>query len=73
MPPKKVLIDSRLGRKTRRNKIVDKSSLATVATPVGQRAHESIPEEEDKETPQGLSPICENIVTTAGAATSDNC
>ena len=71
MPPKKVSkVDSRLGRKTRRNEIKDKSSLANVATPVGQRAHKSIPEE-DKETPPDLSPIHENLVTEA-ASTSVN-
>ena len=70
MPPKKVSkVDSRLGRMTRRNEIKDKSSLANIATPVGQRAHESIPEE-DKETPQDLSPIRENLVTTASVVTS---
>ena len=72
MPPKKVSKeDSRLGRKTRRNEIKDKNSLANVATPVGQRAHESIPEGEDKGTPQDLSPIRENLVTEA-ASTSAN-
>ena len=72
MPPKEVSkVDSRLGRKTRRNEVKDKSSLANVATPVGQRAHESIPEE-DKETAPDLSPIRENLVTAA-ASTSDKC
>ena len=71
MPPKEVAkVDSRLGRKTRRNEVKDKSSLANVSTPVGQRAHESIPEE-DKETAPDLSPIRENLVAAA-ASTSVN-
>ena len=64
MPPKNVSKeDSRLGRKTRRNEIKDKNSLANVATPVGQRAHESIPEGEDTGTPQDLSPILTGLLT----------
>ena len=73
MPPKKVSKgDSRLGRKTRRNEIKDRSSLAEVLTPVGQRAQEAIPKEDQDSTPQDLSPIHENLVTAA-ASTSDNC
>ena len=72
MPPKKVSKeDSRLGRKTRQNEIRDKSSLANVSTPVGQRAHESIPEEEDHETPPDLSPVRENLVTEAASKRID--
>ena len=75
MPPKKVLKgDSRLGRKTRRNEIKDRSSLAEVPTPVGQRAQEAIPEEDIQDSmSQDLLPIRENLVTTAGASTSNNC
>ena len=74
MPPKKVSKgDSRLGRKTRQNKIKDRSSLAEVSTPVGQRAQEAIPKEDIQDsTPQDLLPIRENLVTAA-ASTSDNC
>ena len=73
MPPKKVSKgDSRLGRKTRRNEIKDRSSLAEVSTPVGERAQEAIPEEDIQDsTPQDLSPIRENLVTEA-ASTSVN-
>ena len=67
MPPKEASkVDTRLGRKTRRNEVKDKSSLANVSTPVGQRAHESIPED-NKETAPDLSPIRENLVTAAAS------
>ena len=68
MPPKKVSTgDSRLGRKTRQNEIKDRSSLAEVSTPVGQRAQETIPEEDKDSTPPDLSPISENLVTAAAS------
>ena len=75
MPSKKVPEgDSRLGRYTRRNTSNDKSSLAEVSTPVGQRPQEAIPEGDIQDsTPQELLPIRKNLGTTAAASTSNNC
>ena len=81
MPPKKVSgkkvsegDSKRIGRHTRRNITKDRSSLAESSTPVGQRPQEVITKDVIQDnTPQDLSLIRENLVTTAAASTSNNC
>ena len=60
-------INKRSEKKEQDQRILD--SLAESSTPVG-----TVPKEDIQDsTPQDLSPIRENLVTTAAASTSDNC